>query len=1198
LAGSIAAAQQAPANPQDPAALAASPHDRVVNLEITAKDPVFEGHGHGVAVEHAPDFRGLLHVWTRVDGDFDTRLRVVANGAKTFEDDDSGGKPTPYRCLSVAPGTQLVITVMAARPGDTGRVELRMLAAPETEATLAASKQAEEEIAAIRKLREQGDSELAIERAVALGELLLTTADCAMSTELDDRRWQAQNECQLLGLLQPTERLRRLIVIHCERTLPDTHLGLLKAQTNLAASVRKLGNPQEACRILERVLAAARRTLTDDHGVMQGTLLNLGVARSDIGDLQGAREVREQLLAIRTRLLPSEDELVLDARSALASTLNDLGDLEGAREMQEQVLEVCARTLEPDNETRLNAQMNLANTLTRIGDLVRARALKEHVLEVESRLPRTTVVDLGMTKLNLAATLHKLGDHTAALALLDSALAALDGVVPPDHLIVLNLQQNLAVQHRALGDYRRAQDLLERVLAGFSVTLPQDTRQAAGARLNFVAIMIKSGDVAQARTLAEQALAALATLPERNPDLQTARETLAAVLSQQGDLEGAYALDEQVLAARLHILPDEHEDVQTARCNLARTITAKARVLLDEGQGRTGIAERQRRHGELVAAMARGLQRRLQLAILSSSSRGAEESCASLGENLDRLLSFAAGYGVFASDPALERAAFAAVETSRGAALASKWFQHVALHDARYAACRQRLAAASCELTRIAQGSGDPEQVGATVARRDQAEQELAELARTSGDRAGSSAIDLDALAARLAPGEAVVAWRRYQRRTLPPGARLDAETESLCAFVLRAEGKLQRFELGGLATVEKAAREWRNLLGAPLDRGRPAAPAADRSQWLQSTGDALRQLILDPLLPAIRDAERLVLLPDAVLHAVPIDALPLAGPATAGAEAAPTAAAPRLCGDQWTMQVQLSLHAPAPSVPRTDAPLLLALGGAAFNSEPLAHDADEGKAADPQPTAGAAILRDSPWERGFEPLPDSAVEARRLAALAQEAFGESVRTLVLDKRKASRESVVRWAPEARWLHLATHGWFAPESIRSWGSTAPAELLGGAVDSVQRIRGMSPMLLCGLAFAGANLPADATGRYKGLITAEEIAGWDLSGCELAVLSACDTNVGDRRAGQGVASLQKALHMAGARTVVTSLWKVADEATKNLMLDFYRRLWVEKKPKHQALWEAKMRLRNAVDEQGKPLYTPRDWAGWVLTGVPD
>jgi CHAT domain-containing protein len=142
------------------------------------------------------------------------------------------------------------------------------------------------------------------------------------------------------------------------------------------------------------------------------------------------------------------------------------------------------------------------------------------------------------------------------------------------------------------------------------------------------------------------------------------------------------------------------------------------------------------------------------------------------------------------------------------------------------------------------------------------------------------------------------------------------------------------------------------------------------------------------------------------------------------------------------------------------------------------------------------------------------------------------------------------------------------------------------------------MLLCGLALAGANLPEDDVGRAPGLITADEISTLDLSNCELAVLSACDTNVGECRAGQGVASLQRALQMAGARSVITSLWKVPDEATRELMVDFYRRMWIEKKPKHLALWEAKKKLRDAKEETGKPLYSTRDWAAWVLTGAPD
>ena len=143
----------------------------------------------------------------------------------------------------------------------------------------------------------------------------------------------------------------------------------------------------------------------------------------------------------------------------------------------------------------------------------------------------------------------------------------------------------------------------------------------------------------------------------------------------------------------------------------------------------------------------------------------------------------------------------------------------------------------------------------------------------------------------------------------------------------------------------------------------------------------------------------------------------------------------------------------------------------------------------------------------------------------------------------------------------------------------------------ERVTGFAPMTLCGLALAGANHGRDPLGRVTGILTAAELCSLDLSQCELAVLSACETNVGIRRAGQGIRSLQAALYAAGARTSITSLWKVDDAATRRLMELFYSNLWLEKLPKSEALWSAKRTLR----EEG---FAPSMWAGWVLTGDPD
>ena len=139
------------------------------------------------------------------------------------------------------------------------------------------------------------------------------------------------------------------------------------------------------------------------------------------------------------------------------------------------------------------------------------------------------------------------------------------------------------------------------------------------------------------------------------------------------------------------------------------------------------------------------------------------------------------------------------------------------------------------------------------------------------------------------------------------------------------------------------------------------------------------------------------------------------------------------------------------------------------------------------------------------------------------------------------------------------------------------------------------MLLCGLAFAGANQASESGLRHPGRISADELAWCDLSRCELAVLSACETSVGIRRAGQGIASLQQALHTAGAKYALTSLWKVSDEATRVLMTEFYRRIWEKGEPFHRALRGAKRSLREARTPDGRPRWGPADWAGWVLSG---
>ena len=102
----------------------------------------------------------------------------------------------------------------------------------------------------------------------------------------------------------------------------------------------------------------------------------------------------------------------------------------------------------------------------------------------------------------------------------------------------------------------------------------------------------------------------------------------------------------------------------------------------------------------------------------------------------------------------------------------------------------------------------------------------------------------------------------------------------------------------------------------------------------------------------------------------------------------------------------------------------------------------------------------------------------------------------------------------------------------------------------EAVRGYSPGLLSGLVFAGAN---EAAGEADddGYLTADELAFLPLGGVRLAALSACETGLGEVAGGEGLLGIQRAFQVAGARTVVCSLWKVDDSATRLFMEEFYR-----------------------------------------------
>jgi CHAT domain-containing protein len=141
----------------------------------------------------------------------------------------------------------------------------------------------------------------------------------------------------------------------------------------------------------------------------------------------------------------------------------------------------------------------------------------------------------------------------------------------------------------------------------------------------------------------------------------------------------------------------------------------------------------------------------------------------------------------------------------------------------------------------------------------------------------------------------------------------------------------------------------------------------------------------------------------------------------------------------------------------------------------------------------------------------------------------------------------------------------------------------------------NPLVLSGLAFAGANLRAAAgADEDDGILTAEEVASLDLTGVEWAVLSACDTGLGLIRAGEGVLGLRRAFHVAGVRTVIMSLWSVEDRATRRWMQTLYRSRLESRRTTADALRDAGLAVLQERRSQGLSGH-PFFWAGFVAAG---
>ncbi len=912
----------------------------------------------------------------------------------------------------------------------------------------------------------------------------------------------------------------------------------------------------ETRELAERALRIKEDSLGPDHVELAVTLDNLGVVLLLNGERAAAETLFRRSLATRESNLGDDDPRVAFSLDYLGIVLQEAGDLAEAERYFRRALAIREQKLDPDH------------------------------------------LDVSLSLNYLGALLWERGDYAAARPLYERSLSIREERLDPDHPLIAGVLNNLAILVYDMGDYERAGELYARALELRENALGPDHPLVATTLNNLAHVLWSQGDLQGARSTIDRALAIWEHAGDRDrAEATSSLELLGRLEQSAGDYAAAAARYEQVVANWEAVRSPDHPQVGVGLVGLARALRAlgrpqEARPLLeralalwsanlDPGHpyvagGLEELAAADLMVGDTSGCLDNALRaeelsrQHLQLTSRSLAERQSLHYSSVRVSGLDLALTLAADGRL---DPASRRRVLDAVIRSRALVLdeiASRRRALAATNDPEIADLAARLATARTRLANlVVRGAVDAdldrhrELVDQARREKEHAEQALASRSAAFRRDRARGRIGLSEVAGALPRGSALVAMAAYRHHRATNGG---GSTPSYVVFVLRqGETVPEVVPMGAASAIDDAIQWWgREASRARLVAGRSVQ---QEEEDYRRAGGSLRELIWDPIAPHLRGSSPVFVVPDGAPQLLSLATLPVDE-------------------DRYLVETGPLLHYLSaerdlvrPSGERARGRGLLAIGDPAFDATgPFVEARTAGtnktwSSATGRASSDCAVLQ----TMRFAPLSSSAEEVQEIGSMWQrEEKADAVR---LTGEQATEAVFKKLAPGMRVLHLATHGYFLSADCEA----APN---GGSVENA--------LLLSGLALAGANnRAAAAPDEEDGVLTGEEIAALDLSGVEWAVLSACETGLGEVRTGEGVFGLRRAFQTAGVDTLILSLWPVDDWATRQWMRHLYRAR-LRGTSTAEAVRTASLESleeRRRLDGRSHPFF----WGGFVAAG---
>jgi CHAT domain-containing protein len=441
------------------------------------------------------------------------------------------------------------------------------------------------------------------------------------------------------------------------------------------------------------------------------------------------------------------------------------------------------------------------------------------------------------------------------------------------------------------------------------------------------------------------------------------------------------------------------------------------------------------------------------------------------------------------------------------------------------------------------EGTDPSQQLFDATNRMEHIERALAERSQTFRVNQRTRSVDLQDIRQQLPKDSVLISYVSYNRIPYDTKGIKDGHPLWYMAFVMHPDsGKIHVYDLGDAKNINEFVSSARAAADAEAHSGGLGSVRNERAY--RDAAQNLRQRIWDPLQSELANAKLVLVVPDGMLNLIPFSSLP--------------------DGDGYMVEHSPVIHiltserdlVPADAVDKKHG--LLAIGSPSFQQA-------QNKL--PQsPLRGTQPSCDAFNRVEFQPLPAAAAEVADIGtAWKQWNALESEQLITGDDATLAR--FLTESTHNRVLHVATHAFLLDKSCGDG----------------------NPLLHSGLVFAGANQSHDSS-----ILTAQQIASLDLNGVDWAVLSACNTGNGELHDGEGVLGLERAFRVAGARSVVMTLWPVDDEVTRHYMHELYAQRLGQHASTADSVWNAARILmleRRAAGKSTNPWY----WAGFVGSG---